>query len=56
MKSPPGKMGRPPAQNPKTDQVRARVTPEEKEEIRAVAEKLKMSISELILYAIRKLK
>lgn len=48
--------GRPKEENTKTEVIRARVTIEEKERIRKKAEDLKMSISELILYAIRKLK
>lgn len=55
MKSKP--RGRPPKQQgSKTEVIRARVSPDEKEEIRSLADRLKMSISELILYAIRKLK
>ena len=57
MNSPPGKkMGRPPAKDPKTTVIQIRVSPKQKEEIRGIAQRLKMSISELILYSIRKLK
>ena len=50
------KRGRPKKEISKNDQIRIRVTSDEKKQIKDIADKKHMTISELILYAISKLR
>ena len=53
MKTSTKKMGRPFSENPKSDVINIRVTPQQKETIREMAKKKGMGITEYILYALK---
>lgn len=50
------RMGRPPVQNARTERMHFRVTPEEKKKLKELAEKKGLTITELILKGIEKMK
>lgn len=50
------KMGRPPLDNARTERMHFRVTKEEKAELKSLAEKKGLTITELILQGIEKMK
>lgn len=50
------KIGRPPIQNARTERMHFRVTKEEKEELKLLAQKKGLTITELILQGIEKMK
>ncbi len=50
------KMGRPPIENARTERVHFRVTKQEKEELKELAKEKGLSITELVLEGIKKMK
>lgn len=50
------KMGRPPIENARTERIHFRVTKQEKEELKELAKEKGLSITELVLAGIKKMK